>query len=103
MGTGIGILLIIFLIMCSALVSGSEVAYFSLTPTDKQIISEKNNRISKVVLKLLEKPEFLLATILVANNFINVGIVILSAYVTDPLLHAIESEALRFVIQVEYN
>ncbi len=53
-----------------------------------------------MVLKLLNKPEFLLATILVANNFINVGIVILSAYVTAPLLHTIESEALRFLIQV---
>ncbi|MDA3820835.1 MAG: gliding motility-associated protein GldE [Candidatus Delongbacteria bacterium] len=100
MGTGIGILLIVFLIMCSALVSGSEVAYFSLTPTDQQIISGKNNRVSRMVLKLLNKPEFLLATILVANNFINVGIVILSAYVTAPLLHTIESEALRFLIQV---
>ncbi|MGC9330381.1 MAG: gliding motility-associated protein GldE [Bacteroidales bacterium] len=100
MGTSIGIFLIVFLIMCSALVSGSEVAYFSLTPTDKQIIADKNNRVSRMVLKLLNKPEFLLASILVANNFINVGIVILSAYVTAPLLYAIESEALRFIIQV---
>ncbi len=100
MGTGVGILLIIFLILCSALVSGSEVAYFSLTPTDKQVIADKNNSVSVVVMKMLDKPEFLLATILVANNFINVGIVILAAYVTDPLLYAIEPEALRFIIQV---
>ncbi|MFO7790367.1 MAG: gliding motility-associated protein GldE [Bacteroidota bacterium] len=100
MGISTGIILIVFLIFCSAMVSGSEVAYFSLTPTDKQLIADKNNKISRIVLHLLDKPEFLLATILVANNFINVAIVILAAYVTDPLLVVIESEALRFILQV---
>lgn len=96
----IGIATMMLLLFFSAMISGSEIAYFSLTATDKQQLADKNSGRTKLVLKLISKPENLLATILVANNFINVGIVILSTYITDPLFESIQSEVLKFLIQV---
>lgn len=103
LSTGIllGIAGIIILVFSSALVSGSEVAYFSLSPSQKQWLQVSENKKSKLVLKLLKKPEKLLATILIANNFINVGIVILSAYVMNSAINFANSPGwLVFVIQV---
>ncbi len=96
----IGSAAVILLLFFSALISGSEVAYFSLTGTHKQDLAEKNTKSSKIALELLRNPEKLLATILVANNFINVTIIIISTYITQPLLIAIESTAIKFLIQV---
>lgn len=70
--------LLILLLACSALISGAEVAFFSLTSSDFDTNQEKN--IAKklgIVEKLLARPKKLLATILVANNFINIAIVLL--------------------------
>jgi gliding motility-associated protein GldE len=100
MGLIIGIIVMIILLFFSAMISGSEIAYFSLSASDKLQLSEKDTKKTKLVISMLNKPESLLATILVANNFINVGIVILSTYITEPLFVAIESQALRFIIQI---
>ena len=83
--TGIfwGIVSAILLLFSSALVSGSEVAYFSLSPVQKSKLKELDTKKSNLILSLLSKPEKLLATILIANNFINVGIVMISAYVLN--------------------
>jgi putative hemolysin len=78
-----GIISAVVLLFSSALVSGSEVAYFSLAPVQKnELISHESNK-SKLILNLLSDPEKLLATILIANNFINVGIVMISAYILN--------------------
>ena len=79
----ISLLLIALLLISSALISGSEVAYFSISPKDRQMLSNQKEKNSHFILHNLENPEKLLATILVANNFVNVGIVILSSYATD--------------------
>lgn len=100
MGLIIGIVVMIILLFFSAMISGSEIAYFSLSATDKNQLTEKDTKKTRLVISMLNKPESLLATILVANNFINVGIVILSTYVTEPLFVAINSQALRFLIQI---
>jgi len=63
--------------MSSALVSGSEVALFSLKPTDFETEENKMSSQEKILVKLLDKPKKLLATILIANNFINIAIVLL--------------------------
>ncbi len=63
------------------MVSGSEIAFFSLTHNDFAKLKEDNSRSAKRILKLKEKPRTLLATILIANNFINVAITILSDFV----------------------
>ena len=74
----ISIVVLLILLLFSALISGAEVAFFSLTPTDLEIEStSKASRKIKTVSLLLEKPKKLLATILVANNFLNIAIVLL--------------------------
>ena len=74
-------LLILLLLISSALISGSEVAFFSLSPNDLSKLKAENTPISKRILGLMEAPRALLATILISNNFINIAIVIVSDFV----------------------
>lgn len=74
-------LLIAVLLICSALISGSEVAFFSLTANDKDDLEKEKSRPANRITKLLGDPNKLLATILISNNFINIAIVIISDYV----------------------
>jgi gliding motility-associated protein GldE len=76
--SGMGILALLLLLISSALISGTEVAFFSLSQTDLDKLSEASKE-DNLVVKLLEKPKKLLATILIANNFINILIVLLFA------------------------
>ena len=92
-----GMLIIMVLLFFSALISGSEVAYFSLSPSEKQKLG-KGKRDLKV-LQNLDDPEKLLATILVSNNFVNIGIVILGAFVTSGLFDFSSSPVLEFLVQ----
>ena len=92
------ILVISTLIICSALISGSEVAFFSMDPKKWNKKSEQNSY--GLVQKLLKQPNKLLATILIANNFINVGIIILSTYITSKLFNLESTPILKFIIQV---
>jgi gliding motility-associated protein GldE len=77
------IILLIILLACSALISGAEVALFSLTKSNIDKGIEEKSSAMEIIAKLLERPKKLLATILVANNFINIAIVILFANVSD--------------------
>lgn len=77
----IGVLCIIILLIFSALISSSEVAFFSLTSSDFQKLEQDSSRASQNILALKEFPRRLLATILISNNFINIGIVVLSDFV----------------------
>jgi gliding motility-associated protein GldE len=95
-----GMLVVAFLLFCSAMISGSEVAYFSMGPTHIRKLREHHSRKDQVVLNLLEKPERLLATILISNNFVNVGIVIIASYVTGTLFNFSLTPVLGFTIKV---
>tara|TARA_R110002073_G_scaffold80283_3_gene193590 strand:+ start:155 stop:1459 length:1305 start_codon:yes stop_codon:yes gene_type:complete len=95
-----GIILFFLLLLCSALISGAEVALFSLTQTDLETPLEESSKPIEIISKLLEKPKKLLATILVANNFINIAIVILFAYLGDYFFIGISSAITRFIIEV---
>ena len=99
--TGV-ILFIMFILLClSALLSGSEVALFSLTSSQKEFLKTENSSVSKRILKLLEKPKTLLATILIANNFINVAIVMLSTYLLNSVFNPdLINSTSQFLIQV---
>jgi len=99
-GIGVALFIVIVLLLSSALISGSEVAYFSLSPSDKKKLRQKRSKTNKRVLKNLENPEKLLATILVTNNFVNIGIIILTANVTNSLLTIQNSPVLEFILQV---
>jgi len=63
------------------MVSSSEIAYFSLSPTDLEQLKNDPSDNSKRIIRLLETPRTLLATILISNNFINIGFAIISDYV----------------------
>lgn len=99
-GIALGIVVVIILLFFSALVSGSEVAFFSLSPQNIKTLQETESRNARDVLKLLENPERLLANILISNNFINVGIVTISAFITTSTLDFHDQPVLGFVIQV---
>ncbi len=75
-----------FLLVCSALVSGSEVAFFSLTHNDFVSLAEEKSGPAERILQLKNHPRALLATILISNNFINIAIVILSDFVLRAFL-----------------
>ncbi len=85
-GLSFGIILVIVLLICSALISSSEVAFFSLTINDLEKITQENSDATGRILKLREQPRRLLATILISNNFINIAIVVISEYLLRDLL-----------------
>jgi len=94
------IIVLFILLFCSALISGVEVAFFSLSKSDIDFGLEDNPKKFNIISKLLERPKKLLATILVANNFINIGIVILFAYIGETLFASLELIWLRFLLEV---
>ena len=92
-------LVITCLLLCiSALVSGSEVAFFSLTPRDKQDMRENADSRNSAILSLIEDVDGLLATILVTNNLVNICIVILSSNAIDAMFR-FQSSGVEFVIK----
>lgn len=93
----IGIFLLLF---CSAVVSGAEVALFSLSQKDVDDVLLEHPSKGKIIAELLEKPKKLLATLLVANNFINIGVVILFSFAGKDLFSAISLPILKFIIEV---
>lgn len=100
-GIIIAILVLAVLLICSALISGSEVAFFSISPKDKKVIEhEASSSKNDAMRSLLAHPERLLATVLIANNFVNIGIVVLSKYISDNLFDFGDSVVLRLLIEV---
>ena len=95
-----GIIAIAFFLFCSAMVSASEVALFSLTQQDLNTLSEEDSSKANRISKLLQRPKKLLATILVANNFSHIGVVIVFSFVGNNIFSAIESPILKFVVEV---
>jgi len=92
--------LLFLLLLCSALISGAEVALFSLNRGDVEPGLEKKSKRIEIIAKLLERPKKLLATILVANNFINIAIVILFAFLGDLIFEGIANPQIKFIIEV---
>jgi gliding motility-associated protein GldE len=83
------VVVLILLLCCSALISGAEVAFFGLSATDLKEISENRTTRGNIVVKLLERPKKLLATILIANNAINIGIVLLFNSIGDTIFASV--------------
>lgn len=78
--------IIVLLLVCSGLVSGSEIAFFSLSPQDIDGLAKEASTKSKRILKLRENPPKLLATILISNNLINIGIILISDLLIKSIL-----------------
>ena len=99
------VLILIVLLLCSAMISGAEVAFFGLSQTDINAIEEKKSAKSSIVVKLLDQPKKLLATILIVNNAINIGIVLLFNVIGDTLFSSInyvlfDFVSVRFLLEV---
>tara|TARA_R110002111_G_scaffold171884_4_gene237472 strand:+ start:1798 stop:3117 length:1320 start_codon:yes stop_codon:yes gene_type:complete len=94
------IVLLIVLLVCSALISGAEVALFSLTKSNIDEGIENKSATMTILATLLERPKKLLATILVANNFINIAVVLLFAYIGETLFSGITNDIFRFFLEV---
>jgi gliding motility-associated protein GldE len=78
-------LISIILLMLSAMASGSEVAFFSLTPNDVEELESRSDSAAQRVVDLLSNPDRLLATILVANNMVNICLVIMVTRVINSI------------------
>lgn len=97
----IAIIILLILLIGSALISGSEVAFFSLTPAEKEGLNDEKSKAGTNISNLLDAPKKLLATILISNNFINVGIIIISGYAIDKVFDLSSIDPIiNFIIQV---
>ena len=98
-GPVIALALAVLLLFASGFISASEVAFFSLKPNDINRIKEGNHPADSVILDLPNNSEFLLATILIANNFVNVAIVMLCTYGINEWLDFSNVPMLGFVLE----
>ncbi|MCK9206372.1 MAG: gliding motility-associated protein GldE [Salinivirgaceae bacterium] len=95
-----GLILTLILLLFSALISASEIAFFSLNPSELNQVREGKSSGFKNINHLIEKPQELLATILVSNNFVNIAIVLTSTWVMNSLIDFSQTPILGFIIQV---
>lgn len=98
-GPVIALSLACLLLLVSGFVSASEVAFFSLTPGDINDIREENSPSDPIIRKLLDRSEYLLAAILIANNFVNVAVVMLCTYGINSLINFSAVPVLGFVLE----
>ena len=95
-----GLLILIILLFGSALMSASEVAFFSFRPEDIEKFKSNKHKLAKIALKLYNNPEKLLSTILVANNTINIAIVLLAAFISARLFDFSSEPVIGFMVNV---
>ena len=88
------------LLLCSAMASSSETAYFSLQPNDISELEDSSNRNEKIVLEIRQNPKNLLATILITNNLVNISITILSTYIMNMMFNLSVNPIAAFVLNV---
>jgi putative hemolysin len=95
----ISLLISIILLGCSAIISASEVAFFSLDPQTLNDLEESDQKSDQNILHLLETPQRLLATMLIAINFVNVAVILLLTNVTTTILNFDSSPIFGFIFQ----
>ncbi len=95
-----GLITILILLLFSAAASASETAFFSLSPSQMNEIRSAKTAASKRIIYLLENSKLLLATILIANNLINVGIVIISTFLVNHYIDFSSNPLLGFLMQI---
>ena len=98
LGAAFALLLALALLYTSGFVSASEIAFFSLSPSDLNDIEEENHPYDSKIKALLDDSERLLATILISNNFVNVTIIMLLNYVFASVIDFGEAKILEFLI-----
>jgi putative hemolysin len=98
--TTILIIIILVLLLMTAITAGAETAYFSLSAKDINYLKTKDQASARQAIHLLDQPKMLLATILVANNFINIAIVITTNVLVAQFISPTLSPVISFVVQV---
>ncbi len=101
-GSSVIILLIVIfvLLLLTAITAGAETAYFSLTAKDINYLKSKDKVNMRQTVKLLEKPKMLLATIVVANNAINIAIIITTNLLISEIIKPFANPLVLFLVQV---
>lgn len=98
LGAAFALFLALVLLYVSGFVSASEIAFFSLSPSDLNEIEEENHPSDAKIKGLLDDSERLLATILISNNFVNVTIIMLLNYVFASVIDFGQAKILEFLI-----
>ncbi len=98
----IGIAVIFILLLCTAIISGAEVAFFSLSNHDLETAENKNPRKAQMISKLLNRPKKLNATLLIANNLMNIAIVVLFVLMGKRLFSEIATSSLKLFIAIVF-
>ena len=98
--TALCLVILCVLLLCSALASASETAFFSLLPNDINELQNSDRRSDKLVLELRDKPKIFLATILITNNLVNVAITIFSTYIMARMFNLAANPVWAFIINV---
>ncbi|MFT3979679.1 MAG: gliding motility-associated protein GldE [Ferruginibacter sp.] len=99
--TGILLFIAVLLFILSFFIAGSEVAFFSLTIKDINLLKTKQQPSFRRIVRLLEEPKILQATMLVANIFVNIGAILVSSFLIDQLLEKTNlSSAASLVIKI---
>lgn len=88
------------LLLCSAMASSSETAFFSLQPNDINELESSSDRKEKLVVEIRQKPKTLLVTILIANNLVNISITIFSTYIMNMMFNLAVNPVAAFVLNV---
>lgn len=96
----IAVISIVVLLCLSAMISASEVAFFSLSPPNREELRKSSSIRDKTILQIYDKPKLFLATILIANNLVNIGIVLISTVIVNEKLMFIQNPIAVFLIQV---
>ena len=98
LGVWIAFGIVLVLLLCSGFVSASEIAFFSLSPSDRSAIDEEEHRADEKVKALLADEERLLSTILISNNLVNVGVIILLYFCFDKTIDFGQAKWLEFLV-----
>lgn len=90
---------LLLLLSVSAMVSGSETAFFSLSPGDLEKVKKGRSAADGALMRLLSMQDYLLATILIINNLVNICIVLLANNIIDQLMTFAAGSAWEFVVK----
>jgi len=99
-GSVIALVVAVLLLCISGFVSASEIAFFSLSPSDKSNIAEDDKSVNKTIQRLLGRLDYLLATILIWNNLAKVGVIILFTYSINRMIDFSQAIVLGFILEI---
>ncbi|MEA5137631.1 gliding motility-associated protein GldE [Arcicella rigui] len=91
---GINFLILLGLLILSAMLAGSEVAFFSLSADERAACRDSDSGTERKISKLLDKPQLLLATLLIFINLVNITFITIATYVTEQIVGEEEKEGL---------